>query len=87
MNSFERVAIFTVIDNIESQIRGLKTLIAASNAGAMPDHKVTMVQQDPTSNELSEQEDDMLEKQLLKAREEADTLFKNQWAEVEKRAD
>lgn len=30
MNHFEKLAVYTVIENIEGQLRGLKTLLAAS---------------------------------------------------------
>lgn len=71
VNHFERVAIFTVVENIENQLKGLKTLIAASANATTPagSHKVTRMDE-PDSNELSDDEDEKLEAVLNKAREE-----------------
>lgn len=69
MNNFERVAIFTAIENIETQIKGVKTLIAASsNQQPVGKHTVTSgVQQD--TDELSDEEEELLEKTLKEAGE------------------
>lgn len=89
MNHFERVAIFTLVENIESQLKGLKTLIAASssNAGAPETHKVT-----PTlavdSDELTDDEEDKLAKEIHEAQTTAvnkmvkngEAVFQNEWA-------
>lgn len=68
MNQFERVAIYTTIESIEAQLRGLKTLIAASSGVAEQGktHKVTQTMGDDGT--LSEDEEQLLEKQLKKAR-------------------
>ncbi len=88
MNHFERVAIFTLVENIENQLKGLKTLIAASaNQGtSSASHKVT-----PTlemdSHELSDDDEDRVERAISEAREEevqkmrksAEATFQTEW--------
>lgn len=87
MNHFERVAIFTLIENMENQLKGLKTLIAASaNQASTPQHKVTTTL-DTDSNELSDSDEDMLAKTLEAARKTqvermskaAETHFQAEW--------
>jgi hypothetical protein len=68
MNHFERVAIFTLVENIEAQLRGLKTLIAASaNQTPAATHKTTPTL-DTDSMELSDEDEDKLQKQIESAR-------------------
>lgn len=90
MNHFERVAIFTTIENIENQLRGLKTLIAASAApDAKSTHKVTPTL-DTDSHELSDDDEDRLAKELEAARETeiqrmrkaAEATFQGEWAKT-----
>ncbi len=89
MNHFERVAIFTLVENIENQLKGLKTLIAASANIAAPSggsHKVTQTI-DHESHELSDDDEDRLQAELEKARtveiermrKSAETHFQNEW--------
>lgn len=88
MNHFERIAIFTAVENIETQLRGLKTMIAASADQGLPpqSHKVT--QGMPVdSHELSEADEDRLHKTLEDARKQqiakmasdAGTHFEDEW--------
>lgn len=89
MNQIERIAVMTIIDNIEHQLRGLKTLLAAS---ANQEHRSvsipTMVSQD--SPYASPDEEKILEKELegLRQREverlqkQAESLYANTWQEV-----
>lgn len=69
MNNFERVAIFTMIEGIESQLRGLKTLLATnSNQEASKSYKVE--QHDPFAPQhMSEQDELALAKKLNDERE------------------
>ncbi len=87
MNHFERVAIFTLVDNIENQLKGLKTLIAASaNVTTPTEHKVTTTLE-TDSHELSESDEDMLAQGLEIARKAniermsktAETHFQQEW--------
>ena len=88
MNHFERVAIFTVIENLENQLRGLKTLIAASANGASDptQHKVTATLE-ADSPELSEEDEDRLQRELEltrqreieRMRKTAETHFQKEW--------
>ncbi len=70
MTPFERIAIFTLVENMENQLRGLKTLIAASaNADVKtPAHKTTSTLDAHDSYELSDEEEAELEAQLETAR-------------------
>lgn len=72
MNQFERVAIFTAIEGIEAQLRGVKALIAAASGapqGKAETHKTTSTLSDFESHELSDEEDQKLQAQLLALRE------------------
>lgn len=65
MNQFERMAIFTVIENVEAQLRGLKSLIAtAANMENPSEHKVTKTGDLRPKVSLDEKEDEDLEKAL-----------------------
>lgn len=87
MNHFERMAIFTMVENIENQLKGLKSLIAASSSvTTTAPHKVTStLEQD--SPELSEEDEDRLQAELENARKaevdrmskSAETHFQNEW--------
>lgn len=91
MNHFERTAIFTLVENIEGQLRGLKTLIAASgNSGPDPKaqaHKVTATI-DQDSPELSQDEEDRLtaelqlvrDSEIARMRKTAEGHFQKEWA-------
>ncbi len=89
MNHFERVAIFTLVENIESQLRGLKTLLAASSNQGSParEHKVTQTT-DIDSHELSDDEEAILQKTLEEARQAeidrmrkaAENHFQKEWS-------
>jgi hypothetical protein len=89
LNHFERVAIFTAIDSIETQLRGLKTLIAAAAGIDQQAHRTTRTI-DPDSNELSDIEEDRLEKEIQRARTEelermskhAAGFFEEQWSDI-----
>ncbi len=76
MNNFERVAIFTLIEGIEGQLRGLKTLLAAGgNQDAA--HKTTAVPQyDPTSfGRLTAEQEAEIETRLgMRRQEEIDKM-------------
>ncbi len=98
MNHFERMAIFTLIENVESQLKGLKTLLAASanGIGAAPaEHKVTRTHQAIDSEELSEEDEDKLQETLELARTEAmaratkqaEAHFQAEWQTVSKKPD
>ncbi len=88
MNHFERVAIFTLVENIEGQLKGLKTLIAASANSGAPEttHKVTQTLE-TESQELSDDEEDKLYKEMEIARTKAlenmskqgEKVFQNEW--------
>lgn len=58
MNQFERLAIFTVLEGIEGQLRGLKTLLAAGNS--QPGQHVTthVPQHDPMAPNHMNPEDE-----------------------------
>lgn len=97
MNHFERVAIFTAIEAIENQIRGVKTLLAASSTNQPADtkgaHRVTRTSQDPIdSDELSEEDEAKLDEVLEAAREahvgklkhEAEAVFQEEWDKTAK---
>ena len=43
MTPFERMAIISIIDNMQGQLQGLKTLIAASGKGEAPTHTRTTI--------------------------------------------
>lgn len=90
MNQFERVAVFTLIENIEHQLRGLKTLLAAGNNAAQ-------VQQKPTrepppydgayatakeEHDLELQIEKMREAQMLELQKQAESEFSKQWREA-----
>lgn len=88
MNHFERVAIFTVIENLENQLKGLKTLIAASanEAAASTPHRVTStLETDP--QELSEEDEDKLfteleltrQRNIEGMRKTAEAHFQKEW--------
>jgi hypothetical protein len=65
MTAFERAAIFTMIEMMESQLRGLKGLIAASANAEMPaasTHKVTNTM--ASEGELSDEDEDRLEREI-----------------------
>lgn len=87
MNHFERVAIFTLVENIENQLRGLKTLIAASaNTGAPAEHKVSLPQEDDSyilSDELdaklTEKLNEGLKEQVKTMAENAQNTFRSEW--------
>jgi hypothetical protein len=93
MNHFERIAIFTAIESIESQLRGVKTLLAASANNGEPakEHKVTRTL-DVDSEELSDDEEDRLHKEIKFAQEQeiermrksAESSFQNVWDETAK---
>ncbi len=87
MNHFERVAVFTVIENMESQLKGLKTLIAAASSPTSPaTHKTTQTLE-TDSQELSEEEELRLEealkaaqdKEVKRMRQSAETHFQKEW--------
>ncbi len=88
MNSFERVAFFTMIENIENQVRSLKTLLAASASQGAGEakHRVTATL-DHESHELSEEDEAKLEKELEIARtgevdrmrKSAEAHFQDEW--------
>jgi hypothetical protein len=89
MNHFERIAIFTVVENIESQLRGLKTLIAASSSAQGPSpstHKTTPTL-DTDSHELSDEDEEKLHRELelartteiARMRKEAEGHFQKEW--------
>lgn len=87
MNHFERVAIFTLVENIEAQLKGLKTLIAASSSqGGPANHKVTQTLE-TDSHELSDEDEDKLQKQIEIARKDevdrmrktAEAHFQSEW--------
>lgn len=90
MNHFERVAIFTTIENIENQLRGLKTLIAASAAPHAPVTHKTTPTMDHDSHELSEDDEEKLQKELEHARtveiermrKAAEATFQGEWAQT-----
>lgn len=89
MNHFERMAIFTVVENVENQLKGLKALIAASS-NSQPQsgvHKTTSTIPDD-SQELSDEDEDRLQKELELARKseiermrkEAEGHFQSEWS-------
>lgn len=87
MNHFERVAIFTVIENMESQLKGLKTLIAAaSSPTSTATHKTTSTMEHE-SQELTEEEELRLEEALKAAQDKeikrmsnsAEVHFQKEW--------
>lgn len=90
MNNFERIAVFTIIDNIEGQLRGLKTLLAASaNPGVgSSTHKVHGTPENHL--EMSDDEEKILQQELTEAREketkrmaaEAEKHFGKQWQDL-----
>ncbi len=87
MNHFERMAIFTAIENLEAQLKGLKTLIAASNSPAEKSHKTTPILE-TDSLELSDEDEDKLQKeleasrlaQIEKMRKAAEAHFQDEWS-------
>ncbi len=94
MTNFERVAIFTLIENVENQLKGLKVLLAASAApgvggGSTSSHKVHGQPQE--TNEMTVDEENALESALKAARERenkamanaAEREFGDQWREVQ----
>lgn len=92
MNHFERVALFTQIENIETQLRGLKTLLAASSSEPGGNkHKVTPTIENDDM-ELSEQDEAELEKALKSAQEKevarmriaAEAHFQTEWDKTAK---
>lgn len=88
MNHFERVAIFTVVENMENQLRGLKTLIAAASSASSTSqpHKTTPTL-DVDSQELSDEDEDKLQEQIEKGRKleiermskSAEVHFQKEW--------
>lgn len=90
MNHFERVAIFTLVENIENQLKGLKTLISASaNTGAPQQTHKTTALLDPESHELSEEEEERLQAELAanieRMRKSAESAFQGEWETVSKK--
>ena len=87
MTSFERTAIFTIIQNIKQQLEGLQTLLAASgNEASSPSHTVIKkpVTSDPTSLYTSEEEDAELAQKFLMTRQlemQAQEQFQKTWLE------
>lgn len=69
MNQFERVAIYTTIESIETQLRGLKTLIAASSGVEDQQKKhVTTQTLGGDDGTLTDEEEKILESKLRAAR-------------------
>lgn len=95
MNQFERTAIFTAIDVIEAQIRGLKSLIAAAGGNSKVVHpqnsSTPFVPVDEFATELNDREEAELEKAIKSAQEaeiarmqgEAEQAFKKLYSEVQ----
>ena len=86
MNHFERVAIFTVVEGIEKQLAGLKTLIAASAGYQASEHKTTSTIPTDT-HELSDEDEEKLAKEIdavrtaevERMRKSAETHFQKEW--------
>lgn len=71
MNNFEKTAIYTVIDTIEVQLRGLKNMVAAANGGqAKTQSTVTRTESGDFATELSDDEEKRLEQTLKQAQDE-----------------
>lgn len=76
MNQFERTAIFTMIENIESQLRGLKTLIAtAANVNVAPGKSTKVETLNIDTEELSDTEEKELTDIIEQARRAQTTLL------------
>lgn len=86
MNPIERIAIFTMIENIEHQLKGLKTLLAAGNSLGNPaQHKTTKVPIDHSDSIYASDEDEAqmkkeIEAQTEKLRKDAEVAFSTSWA-------
>jgi hypothetical protein len=90
------MAIFTVLEGIEAQLRGLKTLLAASNGSTTVTGKTTQVPQyDPMSpNQLTPEDEDFVAQQLgirdaqvQKMAEAAGHQLQQIWQDASKEAD
>lgn len=89
VNHFERVAIFTVVESIENQLKGLKTLIAASANSSSPEqnqqHRVTSTIP-ADSQELPDEDEDRLAKILEEDRAElvkkAEAAFQKEFKSI-----
>jgi len=80
------MAIFSVLENMEGQLRGLKALIGMSNHATDPavTHKVTKTNQvDPSSHLASEEDEAALDKMMEEQRIETERLS-SQAAEMHK---
>lgn len=77
MSHFERLAIFSIIENVTQQLNGLKTLLAASGNESMQAGKMVKVPipQSPSSQYTDEQEDKQLDA-LFDVRAETERLAK-----------
>lgn len=72
MNTFERTAIYTMLETVEAQIRGLKSMIAASSGTeAAKPAKTTSTLGNFDDQSLSDDEEALLERQLRAAREKS----------------
>jgi hypothetical protein len=69
MNHFERTAVFTMIETIEAQLRGLKTLIAASSNATAPAAKSTSTIGEVDSHMMTDDEETALAQQIARSRE------------------
>ncbi len=90
MTNFERIAFFTIIENIEKQLQGVKTLLAATNPesglSGSGTHKVTRTME-TDSPDLTDEQEDKVEKAMLEAREtelnrmrkSAETHYQKEW--------
>jgi len=67
MNQFETLAIMTVIDNIEAQLRGVKTLLAAARSAPGAPARATqnpVPPADVTSYDLSDDDEDAIDQAM-----------------------
>lgn len=89
MTVFERTAVFTVINNIEQQLQGLKTLLAAAGQNGTERHVAPRksAETDPSSVYTTDKEDEAMSGLMNSefARLEAERLEKEAEAFVQAR--
>jgi len=84
MDQFERIAVVTIIDNIEHQLRGLKTLLAASANKRGPHQTVKIPQSSVDSQHYASEDEEAdlalrLEEESLRLKQDAEAHFAKEW--------